>query len=137
MIELVFKNFKAVSVNKLYAGNSRRFLSKEGKAFKAEFSMRMKHAGIDLTKLKKLKGKKLKLELIIESDTWMLKDGVTPRIKDSSNYLKIIQDCLFNEFNELLGKKKVLDDCQIFENVVKKLVGTEENIHLILTEWSE
>ena len=77
-----------------------------------------------------------KLEIIIESSSWLLKDGKSIRKKDCANYEKIITDSLFNGLNELLGKD-LLDDSQVFCNSTKKLIGEEENIYCIITELTE
>lgn len=92
-------DFLPVSVNDLFVnirGQSRRFLSKKGK----EFKQRVKeycNQQIELhsMNISELDGKVLKVTINAYSKTWLLKDGVTPRVKDVSNLEKAITDSVF------------------------------------------
>ena len=123
MVTLEF-DFFPISVNKLYVnipGQGRRFISAEGKRFKQLVETSVKTA-IDPSSniLSEYAGKRLDIDITIESPSWVLKDGKTIRKKDLDNLTKALQDSIFNAFNEL---GFCLDDAQIWTQTLHKVVA--------------
>jgi Holliday junction resolvase RusA-like endonuclease len=110
-------DFEPISMNKLYCnipGQSRRFISTDGKRFKAQ----VKDAVLEqltkpnLTILSNLVDKPLEVCITVRSPTWLLKDKKSVRKKDIENQGKALIDSVFTEFKE---KFPDLDDCYIWK----------------------
>lgn len=134
MINFVFNVFP-ISINKLYVnipGQSRRFVSSEGKAFKAiveaEVLTTLKNKD-SIQYISTLIGKRLGVIIRIKSPSWVLKDGITSRRKDCANGEKALSDSIFKAINSL---NIDLDDSQIWDlRIIKELSDTDETIYTI------
>ncbi len=124
-----------LSVNKLYCniyGQSRRFISKDGKEFKSKVSTLIRDEIVtnNLTiNISEFSNKKLWVFFDIGLSSWLLKDGKTIRKKDLDNMSKALQDCLFSVLAEFCTD---IDDCQIWELSLRKTVTTSPMTHIII-----
>lgn len=138
MLTLIFNDIKPISINKLYVnlrGQSRRFMSIEGKKFKSsiEQSVEKQVAALQsIPYLSSLVGKRLQVTIKITSPSWLLKDKKTIRIKDLSSAEKVINDSVFSAIN-ILGV--TLDDSQIWSLNMSKEVGETEQISYTISEY--
>ena len=130
---------KPCSVNKLYLQRGRyRLLSPAGRLFKldagTEIMAQLQHS-IDadpayLASLQALSGQPLTLHLAYHSATWLLKDGKSLRKKDIESYAKATNDTLFSALQQYVPS---LDDSQVFQLTLEKIIDTKEYITLILS----
>ena len=138
---MVFLQFildiEPLSVNKLYGnipGQARRFISAEGKKFKAHVatSIRDKVLKENLSSdISTLTGQPLEVSIWVGLDSWFLKDGKSIRRKDLDNMCKALQDSIFSTLAEFCPK---LDDSQIWKLKLEKGVSnTPKTIFTINT----
>lgn len=136
MIQLIFNIFP-ISTNKLYVnipGQKRRFISTEGKRFKATIEEEVKKLINNkeyLLYLSSLEGKKLTVAMEVSSDKWFLKDGKTVRKIDIENTAKATLDSIFTAFKD---SDIDLDDKQIFELILTKKVGLQDSTLVQISE---
>lgn len=116
MIEITIDK-KTPSVNHLYGHNrlGHFYLKKEGKELRKYIFEKIKDS-IPKDKLKDFHDVKLSVKVEIYED-WHTKKGAVKK-KDIANREKFLIDSIFNA----LG----LDDCYIFEHVMKKVQSGEE-----------
>ena len=136
MLHFTF-NTLPVSINKLYVnlrGQSRRFVSAEGRAFK-QLVEDVVHQELQdpnlLLYVSALKHKRLDVTIKITSPSWVLKDGVTVRKKDAMNYEKALTDSIFKTLQEYQAS---LDDSQIWTLTLTKEVGTADVTEYTISE---
>jgi Holliday junction resolvase RusA-like endonuclease len=139
MIQFIFNLFP-ISINKLYVnipGQKRRFISTEGKAFKAEIEEQVKQSLSDKDRLQyisALRDKRLAVIIRIRSASWLLKDGKTIRKKDVSSAEKALTDSIFKAFNEL---GIMLDDSQIWSiQLIKELTDDGDETLYTIFEYA-
>lgn len=124
-----------ISTNRLYCnipGQARRFVSSEGKKFKAEVStiIRDKVLEGNLSKdISNLAGKPLQVFVQVGLNSWFLKDGKTLRRKDLDNTCKALQDCLFSTMAEFcIG----IDDSQIWKLTLEKAISDTPKVRITI-----
>lgn len=139
LLRLEFSGLVPVSVNQLYVnipGQSRRFISAKGKAFKAaiesEVSNIIKTIPDASDILSQFEGKKLSVLIQICSPSWYLKDGVTLRKIDISSSEKALVDSIFSAFT---SNGFNLDDHQIFSETLQKIDSDEPSIIVVLSTF--
>ena len=126
-----------ISVNKLYCnipGQARRFISAEGKKFKADVGtvIRDKVLKDKLSKnISDLAGKPLQVFVQVGLNSWFLKDGKTIRKKDIDNTAKALLDTIFSTLQEFCDG---IDDSQIWSLVQDKVVSETPNVVVIIQE---
>jgi Holliday junction resolvase RusA-like endonuclease len=126
-----------ISVNKLYVnipGQARRFISAEGKKFKADVGtvIRDKVLKDKLSKnISDLAGKPLQVFVQVGLNSWFLKDGKTIRKKDIDNTAKALLDTIFSTLQEFCED---IDDSQIWSLVQDKVVSETPNVIVIIQE---
>jgi Holliday junction resolvase RusA-like endonuclease len=136
MIQLNFNLFP-LSTNKLYVnipGQKRRFVSTEGKKFKATIEEEVKKGLSNketLLYLSSLIGKKLTVLIEVTSDKWFLKDKKTIRMLDIENTAKALLDSIFTAYKD---SNLELDDKQIFELKLSKKVGLTDSTLVQISE---
>ena len=140
MIQFTF-DFLPISINKLYVTKMfqrRRFLSTEGRQFKENVAKIMKttfHSDPALvTNVSALQGKLLDVHIELQSPTWVLKDGVTPRIKDIANLEKVASDSIFQYFQ---ATGLLLDDKQIWKLTIAKKVSSQDKTIYKISEYTD
>lgn len=140
MIQFTF-NFLPISINKLYVTKMfqrRRFLSPDGKKFKENTTHVLKETFQTdptlISKVSALQGKLLDVRIDLYSPTWVLKDGVTPRVKDSSNLEKVVSDSIFQYF-QACGLS--LDDKQIWKLTIVKKVSSQDSTVYTISEYTD
>lgn len=128
MITFSFNTFP-ISINKLYSnrfGQKQRFLTTEGRAFKAEIDLEVKEKLKDpdlYNIVSSLQMKPLEVTIDIFSKSWLLKDQTTIRIKDIANCEKALLDSIFSAINQV---NIDIDDSAIWKLTLNK--------HFVLTE---
>ena len=129
-----------ISVNKLYCnipGQARRFISTEGKKFKAEVGtlIRDKVVKDNLTPvISALAGKPLQVFVQVGLDSWFLKDGKSIRKKDIDNTAKALLDTIFSTLSEFCED---IDDSQIWSLVQDKVISETPKVIVIISEHQE
>ena len=132
-------NVDLLSVNKLYSnipGQARRFISKEGKAFKEAFHTIITDA-IERDSLYKdisnIVGQKVAVFISVGSPTWLLKDGKSIRRKDLDNLCKALQDSVFATLAEF---EPSIDDSQIWDLHMEKRITSVPNTLITIQLYS-
>ena len=129
-----------ISVNKLYInlrGQTRRFLSTEGKKFKAEVKASVVS---QLTQnyrsiISDFVGKPLSVSATISLPDWMLKTKKnTPRKKDLDNKCKALFDSMFETLRDEINDS--LDDSFIWELNLRKQVSAEVKVTVEVAEYN-
>ncbi len=127
-----------LSVNKLYVnipGQARRFISTEGKTFKANIRtiVKDKIMSDNLSKgISSLRNKPLNVFMEVGLPTWFLKDGKTIRRKDLDNTAKAALDSIFETLKEF---EEAIDDSQIWKLTQEKFVSEYPLIKITIQEW--
>jgi Holliday junction resolvase RusA-like endonuclease len=133
-------DIEPISVNKLYCnipGQARRFVSTEGKKFKAavETSISDKVLKDNLTQnISDLAGKPLQVFMQVGLNSWFLKDGKTIRKKDIDNTAKALLDTVFSTLNKFC---EGIDDSQIWSLVQDKAVSETPKVIIIIQELED
>ena len=137
-MELKFEiDVKPLSVNRLYVnipGQARRFISSEGKTFKANVRTIIKDKVMkdNLSKdISKLVGKQLTVFMEVGLPNWFLKDGKTIRRIDLDNTAKATLDSVFETLKEF---DEAIDDCQIWELRQTKTVSEYPSVSITIQE---
>jgi len=122
MIKIIIDR-KTLSVNHLYGHNrlGHFYLKKEGKELREYILKKIKNK-ISKDKLKHFQDIKLSVTVEIYED-WYTKKGAVKK-KDVANREKFLIDSVFNA----LG----LDDCFIFEHIMKKVQSEEEKAEITI-----
>lgn len=133
---ITFKfNLFPLSTNKLYVnipGQKRRFVSTEGKKFKQEINDEVTNQSkIHNIALKLLEAKKLKVTIVVQSPSWVLKDGKTIAKKDIENTAKALIDSIFSS---LTDSGLLLDDKQIWSLLLIKEIAPQDITFVTLEE---
>jgi len=130
-------DIEPISINKLYVnipGQARRFISNEGKTFKANVRtiIRDKIMSDNISKdISSLVGKPLNVFMEVGLPTWFLKDGKTIRRKDLDNTAKATLDSVFDVLGEF---DEAIDDCQIWKLTQEKFVSEYPIIKITIQE---
>jgi Holliday junction resolvase RusA-like endonuclease len=138
MVKLFYYK-EPISVNKLYInvkGQSRKFLSKEGKEFKAYINKMTSEQLVGLDDLLRdwvEENQKLVVMVTVSSPTWLLKDRKTPRKKDISNIEKALLDSVFDAIKE---SGFDLDDCLIWSVTLLKQFSLESKIEVLISPYT-
>ena len=128
-------NLEPLSVNKLYGnipGQARRFISAEGKKFKASVAAAIRDKVLleNLsTDVSNLESKPLEVFISVGLDSWFLKDGKSIRRKDLDNMCKALQDSVFSTLAEFCPK---LDDSQIWKLTMEKRISDKPHTVVII-----
>lgn len=128
-------DFEPVSVNKMYVnlkGQARRFMSKEGREFKAKVADYVQ-AQIKTEEIEALVGKPLTLFADVSLPSWMLKDGKRIRRKDLDNVIKGLQDSIFEVLQQVDEK---IDDSYIWHLDVAKKISEQPRILVEIKEYT-
>lgn len=139
MIQFSFNLFP-ISVNKLYVniyGQKRRFMSPEGKKFKALIEEEVKNQLKEKDRIQyisTLQGQRLAVIIRVKSSSWVLKDGKTSRRKDIQNTEKGLTDAIFKAL-ESYGLS--IDDSQIWSlQLIKELTDGEDETTYTIFEYA-
>lgn len=132
-------DFEPISVNKLYVnlrGQTRRFLSTEGKKFKADVKAVVEASLTDESNTKilsNLVGKPLVLSATVGLPTWVLKNKKDIRKKDLDNKIKALSDSIFETIRERVDEK--LDDSYVWQLTLTKKVTETPVVTVEITEY--
>ena len=127
-----------LSVNKLYCnipGQARRFISTEGKKFKAAVNVSVRDTILrkNLVKdISEIPGKPLSVSMAVGLPSWFLKDGKTIRRKDIDNTAKATLDSVFATLAEY---SEDIDDSQIWELRQSKFVSDAPLVKITIQEY--
>jgi len=126
MIKIIIDK-KTPSVNHLYGHNKfgHFYLKKEGRDLREYISEKIK-GSISKDKLKQFQEVKLIVSVNI-FENWFTKKGTVKKV-DIANREKFLIDSVFNA----LG----LDDCFIFEHIMKKIQSDEEKAEITIANLS-
>lgn len=136
-IKLSF-DFEPISVNKLYVnlrGQARRFLSTEGKKFKAAVgkSVLDQLTEQDVKNVSAFVGKPLTVSAVIGLPTWVLKSKKGVRKKDLDNTVKALSDSIFEALRTV---NDGLDDSYIWQLTLTKKVTPEPEVTFEISEYT-
>lgn len=128
-------DFEPISVNKLYVnipGQARRFMSKEGREFKAKVAEYVQQQ-LDPEEIKLLVGHPLTLFADVSLPSWVLKDGKSVRKKDLDNTIKALSDSIFEVLRQVDEK---IDDSYVWHLDVAKKISDTPRIQVEIKEYT-